>query len=285
MAAPVIQSSATATDLTSGHTSLTIAKPSGLAVGDIMVAVIGYFRISGTYTGTGWTRPVNQVNGSSAIVILHKVADAGDVAASDFTFNTSDADGSYGILYRIDGQSSTVPISASDGANLSGDTSTPTFTIDVSPQTTDALFIVGLSAKPTSTTTVDTYTISGTNPTWTEQFETYDSGGDHLFASATAQVPSVENRTSLAFGLSISDGSPYTAGIIVIAADTDVTATPDSISLRAQQSAPTPMADVSINPSSIPLTLGQSAPTTRNNNNPWTEQSKNSTAWTEQDKS
>jgi hypothetical protein len=97
---PLISSSqiaqrGTATTATSTTTSVTVAKPLGLTVGDFMIATINQADNDGNSladaTNTGWTL----VNGAMYYAtgnnewwgtVLYKVADATDVVAADFVF-------------------------------------------------------------------------------------------------------------------------------------------------------------------------------------------------------
>lgn len=97
-------------------TTLTITKPTSLAVGDLMVATIGKDDDVSISTGpTGWTNRAeasgtagNDNNGS----IWDKVADAADVAASNFTW-TGDAEDYAGeIAAFIPGNSSPLFVQA-----------------------------------------------------------------------------------------------------------------------------------------------------------------------------
>jgi hypothetical protein len=83
--AAVIQSFNT-TAIASAAT-VVVTKPTGLAVGDLMVAHL-YHSVQ-TITGlAGFTELINNSDGSDISgKILYKIADSSDVAASDFTFN------------------------------------------------------------------------------------------------------------------------------------------------------------------------------------------------------
>jgi hypothetical protein len=106
-------------------TTLTITKPTGLAVGDLMVAHLvrsDNDQNSRTWSLSGWTSAVDTQGNdtgtsSSGMAALHKIADSGDVAASNFTFTVSSAaDFLAGAIYRIDGHAPSAPINASASA-------------------------------------------------------------------------------------------------------------------------------------------------------------------------
>lgn len=73
---------------TTGTGSVVITKPTGLTVGDQMIAAIASSQSSGSInTPAGWTL-ISQANAITGVAanIFFKVADSSDVAASNFTF-------------------------------------------------------------------------------------------------------------------------------------------------------------------------------------------------------
>ncbi len=101
---------------TSATTTLTIPKPSDLAVGDVMIATItqgddGDGQTLGNATRTGW----GLVRGAQLGVVganswwgtvLYRVADAADVAAASFAFTLdADVDASVGGIIALRGVS------------------------------------------------------------------------------------------------------------------------------------------------------------------------------------
>lgn len=99
---------------------LTITKPTGLAVGDLLVFILGLFGSSGTINEpsipTGWTEAV-ELNGTTDerryLTIMYKIANSSDVAASNFTFSSPSESGNiygYGSLIRITGHHPTTPV-------------------------------------------------------------------------------------------------------------------------------------------------------------------------------
>lgn len=70
-------------------TSIVVPKPTGLAVGDLMVAVAGCGDSRSVSPPAGWTTLEDTTNGTYRIAIFTRVATSGDVAATDFTFTAS----------------------------------------------------------------------------------------------------------------------------------------------------------------------------------------------------
>ena len=99
--------------------SYSIAKPAGLAVGDLMIlsAAIEGSKTFTAPTATGaWTEVIRRANGSNLfIVVLRKTAVQADVNATSFSMGVGG--GKYSIgLSRITGHNPTSPIAASAGA-------------------------------------------------------------------------------------------------------------------------------------------------------------------------
>ena len=104
-------------------TTYAIAKPTGLAVGDLMVmsAAIEGGKTFAAPSATGtWTEVIRTANGSNLfIVVLRKIAVQADVDAANFSVGVGG--GKYSIgLSRITGHHPTTPIAASAGATGSG---------------------------------------------------------------------------------------------------------------------------------------------------------------------
>ena len=106
-----------------GASTYSIAKPAGLAVGDLMILSAG---IEGGKSFTApsatgaWTEVIRTANSSNFfIVVLRKIAVQADVNATSFSVGVGG--GKYSIgLSRITGHSATNPIAASGGATGSG---------------------------------------------------------------------------------------------------------------------------------------------------------------------
>ncbi|MBS4070714.1 MAG: Ig-like domain repeat protein, partial [Algoriphagus sp.] len=116
----------TATFAESTSTSVSINKPSGLAVGDLMIATINQSTNNGGVSLsdaalTGWIKPNSGAGGRYYEngddewwgVVLYKFADASDVAASNFTFQGDvDADDIQGSIIAFSGVDESTPFDA-----------------------------------------------------------------------------------------------------------------------------------------------------------------------------
>lgn len=152
-------------NISTGATTAPIPKPSGLAVGDLMVAVISTVRSAITSAPTGWT-VVNSNNLTyNFCTVYKKIADASDVSASTFSWSGSLAIG--GIIYRIpEGDFNNIQMS---------------LTAPLTPKTKDnAVILVGTSSDDDS----DLCTFSGYSTTGGAAV-TYTEGYDSLGTSST----------------------------------------------------------------------------------------------------
>ena len=117
---------------TTTNTSLTISKPAGLVAGDLMIAVInqadnddatlanaslsGWTVINGLKYGEG-TGSNDEWWGT----VLYRIATAGDVAATDFTFTLdSDADDGVGGIIAYSGVDNVTPFDVASGTLSTG---------------------------------------------------------------------------------------------------------------------------------------------------------------------
>lgn len=111
--APLWQSKSTATSISGA--SATNAKPTGLAVGDLMLRLVGHKNATlDVTTPAGWTLVggVTSSTGASGmrLKVFTKVADAADVAAANFTTNFTGAVPHNVELFRVTGQRATNPV-------------------------------------------------------------------------------------------------------------------------------------------------------------------------------
>ena len=114
--------SAVASTLNTG--TVTLVKPAGLTAGELLIATLSSFSGDGSNdastieTRSGWT-VVQSTKHASGIInnIQYKVADSGDVAASDFVFTSNIAGGSgntlVGQIIRASGQNTSTFLGAS----------------------------------------------------------------------------------------------------------------------------------------------------------------------------
>ncbi|PXY44567.1 PKD-like domain-containing protein [Flavobacterium hydrophilum] len=118
----------TATFNTTGSTTLTITKPTGLAVGDIMIAQIMQSgnntltsSVGGNATSTGWTLIAGteistSISSYSRATLLYKIATNTDVAAANFSYTLgSSSDDGQGAIIAFSGVDNSNPFDVTPG--------------------------------------------------------------------------------------------------------------------------------------------------------------------------
>jgi hypothetical protein len=170
-------------------TSIVITAPSGIQVGDLLVAYLCASRIAGTptFSLSGWTAVNSTPNTTETNTVLQafwKIADSGDAAAGTFTFTLSLSRANIGAMVRITGANATTPISgfASGGSNSNSTSLTisPGFT----PTVGNCMYLLGLGLLGSSQN-YSAYAMANSNPTWTER---YDRVGNPALGIATSDV-------------------------------------------------------------------------------------------------
>ncbi len=177
----VIESVATQTYTAPSGNDLTITKPTGLAIGDLMIACVSHFaevdNVNTPYsTPSGWTSAENESHpvGSDgmAYAMFYRVATSGDTAASNFTFSVlSGQEYVGGCIMRVSGIRTDVTELGAVSSQFLSNTDNPSYTVSLSPAQDVILYVAMFSSGATPYNTTDV-TITGTNPTWTQQFDT-----------------------------------------------------------------------------------------------------------------
>lgn len=265
----------------------TITKPTGLAVGDLMVAFInGTNGTSGSPSTvpSGFTLGRSQAYGFGTrnnFSTYYKIAASGDVAASNFTWGNSVTGGGSigGTLFRITGALANIDQSTSNDA---GNTSSPAIG-PITPTYPNSLLLFGVATDATSgSVAVGSYAIATSNPTWTEQVDTQTSTFAHAIASAIRpEITDTGNWTA-----TISGGGTYYVGMqtMSIAAIVDQAISPTFVSAAYEVVAPTIQQGQTASPTVLGATLSVVSPAVKKSAT-WTNQSENAGSWTNQTKS
>ena len=294
MATPVIQSSNNYA--WTANTSPVITKPTGLAVGDLMLALIFSVDSVGSpvdepTTPTNWTRFSNAFyDGASDTIrayVFWKIADSGDTSATNFTFvcdTTSSTNA--GWLGRITGHNATAPLTSLYYTNGSTGTN-PTITgANVSTVVNDALLFMsfcGFVALGSETTSI--YTINGTNPTWTELLDISSSTGiNELACIASAPESAVRIVTQIECDTS-GTISENVGQFFVIPATTSTSTNLDLISLSQVPYDLTNTGTANVTLDVISLTATPRDITGSQADPKWSNPDKNTTTWVNPDKS
>jgi hypothetical protein len=185
-------------DGSTDHLDITLTKPTGVAVGDLLVAVIsrdiGDF---GTDTPpSGWTiLRTDQNSGAHYVSIYYKIATSTEVAASDFTFvnavTLSPNMAAAGIIFRITGHSPGTPIWASAADVSIDNTAAPSFSNSITPAIANSMLFIVASGYDNNNA-IGGYAIATSNPSWTEVLDQTANPGTNMSLSiATATRPEV----------------------------------------------------------------------------------------------
>lgn len=225
----VIESSSTAGWATG---DCTITKPTGLAEGDLMIACI-CAEDDNINTLSGWTELQEASAGSNqtSSSLQYKVADSGDVAASNFTFVRTNADGdTAGAILRVSGYAPTALFSDSETEVDINSATQIDAGVTLDPITNGELIIVvSCISQVSSTSAVSSPAINGTNPTWTEVLDTrvFQAGSDYAvayiaYATQTTAAQITSFTATVSATTSSSDGATV---IATLSPQTSVTGT------------------------------------------------------------
>lgn len=252
----------------SGKGTLTITKPTGLAVGDVLVASIFGTGGGDVSTPSGWTSiiTVNTDYDVARARCFIKTADSSDVAASNFAFSNSFGTRCFGFLSRLSGvaydQITTYNRSDSSTSSVSYTGVTPTYA--------DSLYMI-VSAFTTGGTTspyFSGYAMATNNPTWTEQAE-YDNGGGNAASIASAVRSSSSATGDISLSISgLNGSSDVYSYLIVFLPAINASSTPATIDLVS-----------TIPPTLFPITITSSVPavTVAQDNGIWTNDTQTAT--------
>jgi len=183
MAVTVASSSLTTVSSTNRN-SVVITKPTGLAVGDLLLAHISR-NGAGTLTEpSGFTVLRTDVGGGALIrnTISYKIADATDVAASNFTWSWTLTDLINGGLMRITGFNTAQLIYASSSATAT-DTANPSFANTITPFVPESLLVMFLAGGGNDNP-IGGYAVATSNPSWTESWDGEDGSANGVWMAA-----------------------------------------------------------------------------------------------------
>lgn len=214
---PIVES--WANDSAINGASLVIPKPAGLIVGDLLVAIVAWNTVTSADLKSGWTSIAN-IDAALASRAQFKIADSGDVAASDFTFTVTGSgtsDSGAGILYRISNFDAGSPIDVSGtGTGSSQNPICPdvTTTVDDCLLMQPAVLAGTIGGKGTQTPPS-----GGTRESWISANDTNDctaTSGYDVLATAGATGTATWSITPAA----AQDWHGYTIAIAPEVADT-----------------------------------------------------------------
>jgi len=191
-------------------TTLTITKPTGLVEGELLVAVLSaYDATSGVLSGTWntlstWSNAIgNNFDNELSHSIQYKVATAGDVAASNFTFTHSASERLRGVLLRCSGNNTVDGGLATSGSYSQISANSASFVGTISAYTPPRLGALVIAQIGMSDTSASFKTVSSQSVVNTTMTEVYDAGaGSSGFTGVSAaygvQSPAAEITQYLA---------------------------------------------------------------------------------------
>lgn len=212
-----IVGASSSTQVGTSVSSIAIAKPSGLAAGDLMIAVIGIVADGVSHPITapaGWTDlgGIDLTGGFASNRAFYKLADGNDAAASTFTFSTSlsVAIMKGGIGRFTGGAQSVNPVDQT--ANSFSATASPSTGAITPTRAMGTLVMMTMSWNGgAGTCSVAGYNVATTNPTWTELFDSTTSflSGNQAINVAMAYGGRSPITSTGAGGAAITGGSAY----------------------------------------------------------------------------
>lgn len=181
--------------------SITFTKPTGVAVDDILIWVVGCSDLNSISTPSGWTNIAAPAttggNNDMDPYIFYKIADLGDVAATDYSIDVADGTGPLGgIMVRFSGGDVHTPyeqLSQDDDESIGTSRS---HTLSVTPTFADSILVAVGSGEGTGANSA--YASTGT-PTWTEQFDAPGTGVNDFMFVVTAPYSTTTEVTSFTF--------------------------------------------------------------------------------------
>jgi hypothetical protein len=185
MTAPIVANIASETQ-DSSTTNRIVPAPASIAVGDLLVAFI-FMHNTGTVSTrpSGWANWITQNEGTDETLIVEwKIAEAGDVGASTFTWTTSAAAAGPEICLRITGHNATPLDVLNSGSSPNGTSHT---TPNITTTVTDTLV---LSIFGQDESSAGTWSGGGT----TEQADLADTGwfqNGAVYSSEQASIATI----------------------------------------------------------------------------------------------
>lgn len=183
--------------------SIDVTKPTGLAVGDLMIAS----GVGSTNNGITFPSGFTQLTEVGALTAGHmrsaiawKVADSSDVAASTFNFSAGVAS-----ISRITGAGSSFVYSGS----IADNTANPSFT-GVTPKDYGGDILLMQFWSASINVNISGYAIGTSNPSWTEGFEIQGGSTASMAYATRTQVTATGN-----FSVSSIGANTESEGIII----------------------------------------------------------------------
>jgi len=274
-----------------GSATITITKPTSLAVGDLMVAFIGSGQDATTNSSlAGWTEVDGVADASfwganpGNNTCLAKVADSGDTAASNFTFTKGGGnDESVGAILRFSSDVGSFDIDnliVSDAQAAAGNP-TITFVGGVTPVGGSSYLVMGVFTDNASTSTG--WAVATDDPSWTEVLDLQISAS----SDATLSIAYGSRTETSATGnySTILDSNYEGLGILLAINEmVDVTISPDPLVMTSAVPAVAVTGGATVSPSPLVITSSVPEVTVTVTTVSWTNESRPpASVWTIED--
>lgn len=257
-------------------------KPSGLAVGDLMIVAI-HSNYTGTFSDPGgsWSEvgPITMSGGNDATIsIFYKVADSGDVAASTFTFNHSNGAASEnGVIMRVTNARTTSVLADSFASSSASLATSHSYSVGIDPATTDCLLVSLVAAADNDAFVLSDVAYTPTTSLTNARIESGAFSIDYAIQTDEVDITTVTFSTDVT-----ADG-----GIVMAAfrPNHPESGTADLFQTGASFFAPATSGGVSVTSALHEVSPTFPAPTSyANSPSNWTNPDKPSTNWTNPDK-
>lgn len=259
--------------------SVTITKPTSLAVGELMVCFITaqVTDISSIdFTTGGWTEINSNDDGTECWRAGYKLATSGDVAASNFSFGLGGTVYGAGSITRItDG----IPDSGVNAKQKVTTAATTTAnTLDITPSVPNSLLLFyGWHAQNTPGTHSN-YAIATSNPSWTEAYDFSSTAPTPDYANFLAYAVRPETTSTGDFSVDCTaTGGSLFAFAVAISPVASVTVSPAVLTATFSVQTPTVTGGAVVSPAVIALTANIQAPTVTTPTPDWINEDANST--------
>jgi hypothetical protein len=180
---------ATATAQPYSTTSWVVGKPTGLEVGDLMLAWLGIDNTTNPASVTppsGFSSAVAYGSGYLGAYLYWKIAEAADVAASDFTFTLASAKTGLVSLAAFSGTHQTAPTVDSGAYGASSTTNAPAYDLSISTTTDDQVLVMFGQAQ-VGGHSFSSHAVASQNPSsWSEAFDISNAYSSGCMAYGTA---------------------------------------------------------------------------------------------------
>ena len=212
------------------------AKPTGLAVGDLMLFHIAQRRTRAVTLTTGWALVDSRSQTNLKSDIFWKIANSTDVAAGSFSFSwTGGTAEAICSVTAISGVNTTTPIGASTGQ--SNASSVTVSTGSITPTTANSMLMIYVTGGDDQTSS--SYQVPTDNPSsWTEAYDVVTNlGNDLCFAMAYGTRAAT---TSTGTGTATLSLAAINLGQIIAINPTAPTPTPTNTPLPTSTPTPAP---------------------------------------------